>query len=109
MLTTSMRIPATRTRTPHAAFALGLLHGLSGSAGVSVLVLASVERTRVAVFALLTLAFGTAVSMWVITTIFGTTFASTPVRSLFRFVTPALAVTSLCFGVWYGTVAWQPI
>ena len=97
------------TRTPHAAFAVGLLHGLSGSAGVSVLVLVSVETTRVAVFALLTLAFGTAVSMWVITTIVGAMFAIKPTRSLFRFVAPALAVASLSFGVWYGTVAWQPI
>ena len=97
------------TRALHAAFVVGLLHGLSGSAGVSVLVLASVETTRVAVFALLTLALGTGVSMWVITTIFGATLASKPLRSLFRVVAPALAVASLSFGVWYGTMAWQPI
>ncbi len=89
-------------RSPLGAYGIGLVHGLGGSAGVSVLVLATVESTGVAVVSLLLLALCTAVSMTVLSTGFGLTLASRPVRAVFHGVAPVLGLASLAFGVWYG-------
>ena len=50
-------------RTPAGAFGIGLVHGIGGSAGVGVLILAAIPSTTVACIALVVLAFFTAVSM----------------------------------------------
>ncbi|MBA2295904.1 MAG: hypothetical protein H0W16_12320 [Actinobacteria bacterium] len=60
-----------RVRTPLGAFGIGLVHGIGGSAGVGVLLLAAIPSTPVAVASLLVLAVFTAVSMTVVTTGFG--------------------------------------
>ena len=95
-----------RTRTPLGAFAIGLVHGMGGSAGVSVLLLAGVESTALAVTSLVLLAVFTAVSMWLLSTVFGLTLVSRPLRSSFNGVAPVLGVSSLAFGIWYATAAW---
>lgn len=95
-----------RTRTPFGAFAIGLVHGMGGSAGVSVLLLAGVESTALAVTSLVLLAVFTAVSMWLLSTVFGLTLVSRPLRSSFNGVAPLLGVFSLAFGIWYATAAW---
>jgi len=95
-----------RTRTPFGAFAIGLVHGMGGSAGVSVLLLAGVESTALAVASLVLLAVFTAVSMWLLSTVFGLTLVSRPLRSSFNGVAPVLGVSSLAFGIWYATAAW---
>ena len=95
-----------RTRTPLGAFAIGLVHGMGGSAGVSVLLLAGVESTQLAVVSLVLLAVFTAVSMWLLSTVFGLTLVSRPLRSSFNGVAPVLGVSSLVFGIWYATAAW---
>ena len=95
-----------RTRTPLEAFAIGLVHGIGGSAGVSVLLLAGVESTALAVTSLVLLAVFTAVSMWLLSTVFGLTLVSRPLRSSFNGVAPVLGVSSLAFGIWYATAAW---
>lgn len=95
-----------RTRTPFGAFAIGLVHGMGGSAGVSVLLLAGVESTALAVTSLVLLAVFTAVSMWLLSTVFGLTLVSRPLRSSFNGVAPVLGVSSLAFGIWYATAAW---
>jgi ABC-type nickel/cobalt efflux system permease component RcnA len=95
-----------RTRTPFGAFAIGLVHGMGGSAGVSVLLLAGVESTALAVTSLVLLAVFTAVSMWLLSTVFGLTLVSRPLRSSFNRVAPVLGVSSLAFGIWYATAAW---
>ena len=95
-----------RSRTRFGAFGIGLVHGLGGSAGVSVLVVASIESTVLSVIALVLLALFTAVSMCVLSTGFGVTLVSRPVRAAFGRVAPALGVFSLAFGAWYGTAAW---
>jgi ABC-type nickel/cobalt efflux system permease component RcnA len=95
-----------RTRTPYGAFAIGLVHGMGGSAGVSVLLLAGVESTALAVTSLVLLAVFTAVSMWLLSTVFGLTLVSRPLRSSFNGVAPVLGVSSLAFGIWYATAAW---
>jgi ABC-type nickel/cobalt efflux system permease component RcnA len=95
-----------RTRTPLGAFAIGLVHGMGGSAGVGVLIVASVQTAWLSVLALGLLAASTAVSMTIVSTGFGLTLVSRPVRAAFDGVAPMLALASLGFGVWYGTAAW---
>jgi ABC-type nickel/cobalt efflux system permease component RcnA len=97
---------AHRARSPFGAFAIGLIHGMGGSAGVGVLIVASVESTALAVLSLVLLALFTAVSMCMLSTGFGLTLVSRPVRATFNGVAPVLALASLAFGVWYGTAAW---
>lgn len=94
-------------RTRRGAFAIGLVHGVGGSAGVGVLVLASVRSTGVAVVSLIVLAVFTAVSMSVVSSGFGWMLASRPARASSGGVAPALGAAGLAFGVWYATAAWS--
>jgi hypothetical protein len=94
-------------RTPHAAFGIGLVHGMGGSAGVGVLLLAAIPSTPVAVVSLVLLAALTAVSMTVLTTGFGATLATRPVSSAVTGAIPALGLASLAFGLWYAAAAWS--
>jgi high-affinity nickel permease len=93
-------------RTRRGAFAIGLVHGLAGSAGVGVLLVASIRSTTLAVAALLTLAVFAAISMSLLSTAFGSVLASRPVQGTFGVVAPALGSASLAFAVWYATAAW---
>ena len=93
-------------RTRRGAFAIGLLHGVGGSAGVGVLVLASVPSTGLAVVSLALLAVFTVVAMSAVSGGFGWMLASRPAASLGA-VAPALGGVSLAFGVWYATAAWS--
>ena len=87
-----------RSRTPLGAFAVGLLHGIGGSAGVGILLVSTIDGTALAIGALGILAAFTAVSMTLLTTGFGLTLGR---RSLGR-LAPALGVASLAFGLWYA-------
>jgi ABC-type nickel/cobalt efflux system permease component RcnA len=89
------------------AFGIGLVHGMGGSAGIGILLVASVESTAMAVGSLAVLAVFTAVSMTLISGGFGRTLVSRPVSSAFGAVAPALGSMSLAFGVWYATSAWS--
>src|SRR5712691_4425068 len=60
-----------RARSPLQAFGIGLVHGMGGSAGVGVLLLAAIHDRLIAVVALALFAFFTAVSMAVLSTGFG--------------------------------------
>jgi hypothetical protein len=90
-----------RTRT--GAFVIGLVHGMGGSAGVGVLLLASIESRVVAVVSLLLLAMFTAVSMTVLSSGFGSILVVRPVRAAFA----GLGAVSLVFGLWYAAAAWS--
>jgi hypothetical protein len=96
----------THARTRFGAFSIGLVHGMGGSAGVGVLIVASVESTVLSILSLALLAAFTAVSMWLVSTGFGATLVSRPLRAGFNGIAPALASASLAFGIWYGTAAW---
>ena len=98
---------AHRSRTPLGAFAIGLVHGLGGSAGVGVLIVAAVESTWISILALLLLAAFTAVSMTLLSTGFGAALVARPVQTAFGFVAPALGGAGLAFGIWYGSAAWS--
>ena len=89
-------------RAPRQAFGIGLLHGVGGSAGVGVILLATIHSRPLAVGALALFALFTAVSMALLSTGVGATLGSARVgRSLHRIV-PALGVGSLAFGAWYA-------
>jgi ABC-type nickel/cobalt efflux system permease component RcnA len=89
------------------AFGIGLVHGMGGSAGVGILLVASIESTALAVGSLVLLALFTAVSMTMLSGGFGRTLVSRPLRTSFGAVAPVLGTTSLAFGVWYATSAWS--
>ena len=89
-------------RTPLAAYAVGLVHGMGGSAGVGLLLLAGIESRVVAVAALAVLTLLTAVSMAVVSAGWGLALGRPTVRRSLDRVTPALGVASLAFGAWYA-------
>ena len=93
-------------RTPVGAFGIGLVHGIGGSAGVGVLILAAIPSTTVACIALIVLAVFTAVSMTLVTTGFGITLSSDRVAGSFNGVAPLIGSMSLAFGAWYALAAW---
>jgi hypothetical protein len=96
-----------QVRTPLGALGIGLVHGIGGSAGVGILLLATIPSETVAVASLLLLALFTAVSMAIVTVGFGATLATRPVASASGLVVPALAATSFAFGLWYAAAAWS--
>jgi high-affinity nickel permease len=93
---------AGRARSPLQAYGIGLVHGMGGSAGVGVLLLAAIPDHAVAVVALLLFAVFTAVSMAIASTTFGWTLTRGPVLARFVSVAPALGALSLAFGLWYS-------
>ena len=94
-------------RTPIAAFGVGLVHGMGGSAGVGVLLLAAIPSETVAVASLVLLALFTAVSMTVVTVGFGLTLSVRPVAAASSTLVPVLGAASLAFGIWYAAAAWS--
>jgi len=93
---------APRARTPGQAFGIGLVHGMGGSAGVGVLLLASVRDHVLAVTALALFALFTAISMALLSTGFGLTLSSAPARRSFHRLAPVLGTAGLAFGAWYA-------
>lgn len=92
-------------RRPLAAFGIGLVHGIGGSAGVGVLLLAAIPSTPLAVGSLVVLALFTAVSMTMVTSGFGSILAAR--QGLVTSAAPVLGVASLAFGFWYAAAAWS--
>ncbi len=89
-------------RSPLQAGGVGLLQGVGGSAGVGILLLATIADQVEAAVALTVLAAFTAVSMTLLTTAFGYVLASPSVQVRFGWVAPILGATSLAFGGWYA-------
>lgn len=96
---------APRTRSPLAAYGIGVVHGMGGSAGVGILLLATIDNHAVAVAALALFAFFTAVSMAVLSSGFGRALSSARLRRSFNRLAPALGCTSFAFGLWYVLAA----
>jgi cytochrome c biogenesis protein CcdA len=90
------------TRTGIQAYGIGLVHGMGGTAGVGVLLLATIESRPLAVAALALFALCTAVSMTVLSTGFGLALSRAPVPRTFNHLAPILGALSLVFGVWYA-------
>jgi High-affinity nickel-transport protein len=90
------------TRTPAQAYAIGLVHGMGGSAGVGLLLLGSIRSHTLAVVALALFATCTALSMAILSTGFGLTLSHGRARASLHRIAPALGLLSLAFGIWYA-------
>ncbi|HEX6723876.1 MAG TPA: hypothetical protein VF073_01415 [Gaiella sp.] len=94
-------------RSPAGAFGIGLVHGMGGSAGVGVLLLAAIPSPELALVALVVLAVFTAVSMTIVTTGFGALLSVRAVAGSLTAAAPLLGGASLAFGLWYAAAAWS--
>jgi high-affinity nickel permease len=88
-------------RSGRTAYGIGLVHGVGGSAGIGVVLLAAIPQRPVAVAGLLVFALGTAASMTLLSAGFGRVLS----RQWIARLAPALAVFSLVFGLWYAAAA----
>jgi high-affinity nickel permease len=88
-------------RSPARAYAVGLVHGVGGSAGVGVLLLASIADRAEALAALLVFALATALSMATLSSALGFALGRALVERRMVRLAPGLGVLSLGFGVWY--------
>jgi ABC-type nickel/cobalt efflux system permease component RcnA len=89
-------------RSPVAAFGIGMVHGLGGSAGAGILVVGAASSRVPGLAALVLFAGGTAASMALVSAAFGYALARPPVASRVSSFVPLLAVVSLIFGAWYA-------
>jgi high-affinity nickel permease len=90
------------TRSPLQAYGVGLVHGVGGSAGVGILLLAAIRDHALGVAALFVFAFFTAISMSIASASFGYTLSRGPVLRRFIAVAPVMGALSLAFGAWYA-------
>ena len=93
---------AAESRTPLSAYGVGLVHGIGGSGGLTLLLLSTISDRAEAAVALLLFAAGTAVSMALLSTAFGLAIAGGPVARNFERVAPVLGVLGVAFGTWYA-------
>ncbi len=91
-----------RRRTPLSAYGVGLVHGIGGSGGLTLLLLSTISDRVQATGALVLFAAGTAVSMALLSTAFGLAIAGGPVGRNFERVAPVLGVLGMAFGAWYA-------
>jgi ABC-type nickel/cobalt efflux system permease component RcnA len=93
---------AHKRRTPLGAYGVGLIHGVGGSGGLTLLLLSTISDKTQAAGALLLFAAGTAVSMALLSTAFGLAIAGGPLGRNFERVAPVLGVLGVAFGTWYA-------
>jgi cytochrome c biogenesis protein CcdA len=96
-------------RTPLSAYGIGLVHGIGGSGGLTLLLLSTISNQAEAAGALLIFAAGTAVSMALLSTAFGLVIAGGPIGRNFERVAPVLGILSMVFGVWYALSALEVV
>lgn len=89
-------------RTPLSSYGIGLVHGIGGSGGLTLLLLSTIPNPAQATGALLLFAAGTSVSMALLSTAFGFAIAKGPIGRNFERLTPVLGVLSMAFGAWYA-------
>ena len=89
-------------RTPLSSYGVGLVHGIGGSGGLTLLLISTISDKTQATGALLLFAAGTAVSMVLLSTALGLVIAGGPIARNFERVAPVLGVLSVAFGVWYA-------
>jgi cytochrome c biogenesis protein CcdA len=94
-------------RSPLASFGLGLVHGVGGSAGAGVLLMASASTRMQGVAALLVFAAATASSMAMLSLAFAHALGRRSVQRRLAELVPVLASAGLIFGVWYSVGALQ--
>lgn len=93
---------ASPIRIPLSSYGIGLVHGIGGSGGLTLLLLSTISDKTEATGALLIFAAGTAASMALLSTAFGLAIAGGPLARNFGRLAPALGVLSMAFGAWYA-------
>jgi ABC-type nickel/cobalt efflux system permease component RcnA len=88
-------------RSPPAAYGIGLLHGMGGSAGVGVLLVSAILDDAGAVAALVLFAAATAASMAAVSAVLGHALGGERAARRLEAVTPVVGAGSVLFGVWY--------
>jgi cytochrome c biogenesis protein CcdA len=94
-------------RSPLASFGLGLIHGVGGSAGAAVLLLASSSTRLQGAGALLVFAAATAASMALLSLGFARALGRRGIQRRLAELVPVFATGGLLFGVWYSVGALQ--
>lgn len=97
--------PEALGRSPLAAYGIGLVHGIGGSAGIGVLLIAGMPEHTLAIVALLLFAGATALSMTILSTAFGRALALGPAARRFASFAPAFGTAGVLFGAWYALAA----
>lgn len=100
-------------RSAGQAYGIGFVHGIGGSAGVGVLLLAAIPDHVAAIVALLVFATAAAASMALLSWAFGYALTRGPVLRRVLAATPVIGAASLAFGAWYalgaiGVVPYAP-
>ncbi len=93
---------ALRLRTPFSSYGVGLVHGIGGSGGLTLLLLSTIPDPGQATGALVIFAAGTAVSMTLLSAALGLAISRGPVARNFGRVAPALGALGMAFGAWYA-------
>jgi high-affinity nickel permease len=103
-----LRVPP--RRTPWQAFGIGLLHGIGGSGGVGVLLLAAIHSHVLALAALGLFAACTALSMAMLSSGFGYVLQRPRMQHGLARLVPAFGTFGILFGTWYalGALALVP-
>jgi ABC-type nickel/cobalt efflux system permease component RcnA len=92
-------------RSPGAAFAIGLVHGVGGSAGAGVLLVGAISAGVEAAAALVLFALAAALSMATASGMLGSALVRPAVRRRLDGLIPALGSASLVFGAWFAVGA----
>lgn len=92
-------------RSPREAFGIGLVHGVGGSAGAGVLLVAAAASPVVGAVALFVFASGTALSMGLVSALVGHGLGTGTVGRWMQPAIPVIGLASLAFGVWYAVGA----
>jgi ABC-type nickel/cobalt efflux system permease component RcnA len=92
-------------RSSRQAFGIGLVHGVAGSAGVAVLLLATIPDPAAATAAVIVLSVGTALTMAALSLAFGYVVTRGPVLRRTVALAPAMGTLALAFGGWYALAA----
>jgi ABC-type nickel/cobalt efflux system permease component RcnA len=92
-------------RSPLAAFGVGLIHGMGGSAAVGVLLVSATSSSLEGTIALLLFATATAGSMTLISGLLGHALARGALRHQLGRLVPVFGAASFLFGVWYSVGA----
>ncbi len=82
--------------------AIGIIHGLAGSASIALLILGSIKSPQVAILYLVIFGLGTMIGMMVITTLIGIPIiiAADKYQKLNRYITIMSGILSLVFGLY---------
>jgi ABC-type nickel/cobalt efflux system permease component RcnA len=94
-------------RTPLAAFGIGLVHGIGGSAAAAAFAVTAFSARTDAVLALLVFSAGTLVAMGCMSALAALALVRGPLATRFTAAIPILACATLLFGVWYAVDSWR--